>query len=152
MQDLTIRPIERTDKDDWLRLWAGYNAFYERVGPTALPAEITEATWERFFDVDEPVYALVAVDKRAVLGIAHFILHRSTTLLGPNVYMQDLFTDPAARGRGVGRALIQAVYARAREAGSRSVYWLTHEANHTARRLYDQVAEHSGFIVYRKRF
>ena len=147
---VTIRPIERADYDRWLPLWDGYNAFYGRSGPTALAADITQATWSRFFDPAEPVHALVAQSGEELLGLAHYLFHRSTTLLAPICYLQDLFTAPAARGRGVGRALIEAVYERARGAGSARVYWQTHETNATARTLYDKVAAHYGFIVYRK--
>jgi GNAT superfamily N-acetyltransferase len=84
------------------------------------------------------------------VGLAHYLFHRSTTMLGPICYLQDLFTDAASRGKGVGRALIEAVYERARRAGSLRVYWQTHETNLVARKLYDEVAERSGFIVYRK--
>ena len=145
-----IRPIERTDYPRWLPLWDGYNAFYGRSGPTALAAEITQATWARFFDPAEPVHALVAERGAELLGLAHYLFHRSTTLLGPICYLQDLFTAQAARGAGVGRALIEAVYDRARGAGSARVYWQTHETNATARALYDKVATHYGFIVYRQ--
>nr|WP_210427775.1 GNAT family N-acetyltransferase [Dyella sp. SG609] len=133
-------------------MWDGYNAFYGRSGPTALPEEITRTTWERFFDEGEPVHALVAESGGALLGLAHYLFHRNTTAIGLNCYLQDLFTAEAARGRGVGKALIEAVYAQARQAGSPRVYWHTHHTNATAMRLYDQVAEHSGFVVYRKLF
>lgn len=145
-----IRPIERTDYARWLPLWDGYNAFYGRSGPTALATEITRATWTRFFDPAEPVHALVAERGAELLGLAHYLFHRSTTLFAPICYLQDLFTAQAARGAGVGRALIEAVYDRARGAGSARVYWQTHETNATARALYDKVAAHYGFIVYRK--
>ena len=131
-------------------LWDGYNAFYERVGPTALPVEITQSTWSRFFDANEPVYALVAERNESLLGIVHYLFHRSTLLIEQNCYLQDLFTAEAARGQGIGRALIEAVYVRAREAGATRVYWQTQETNATARKLYDVVADLSGFIVYRK--
>ena len=145
-----IRPVDRADFDQWLPLWDGYNKFYGRSGATALPAEITRTTWARFFDAAEPVHALVAENDGRLVGLVHYLFHRSTTLIGPTCYLQDLFTAEAARGKGVGRALIEAVYQQARTAGAARVYWLTHETNATARRLYDLVAEHSGFIVYRK--
>jgi GNAT superfamily N-acetyltransferase len=147
---LTIRPIARHDYEQWLPLWDGYNAFYERSGPTALDGEITRTTWQRFFDAYEPVHALVAESDGRLLGLVHYLFHRSTTAIQPNCYLQDLFTSADARGKGVGRALIDGVYERARLAGSPRVYWLTHETNHTARLLYDKVAEDSGFIVYRR--
>jgi len=98
------------------------------------------------------VHALIAESEGRLLGLAHYLFHRSTTAIGLNCYLQDLFTVEAARGRGVGRALIEAVYAQARQAGSPRVYWQTHQTNTAAMRLYDQVAEHSGFVVYRKLF
>jgi GNAT superfamily N-acetyltransferase len=131
-------------------LWDGYNAFYGRAGPTALPAEITRATWTRFFDPDEPVHALVAELDGELVGLVHFLYHRSTTSIGPVCYLQDLFTDASRRGHGIGRALIETVYERAKAAGASRVYWQTHETNATAMKLYDQVAEKSGFVVYRK--
>jgi len=148
--NLIVRPVVRGDYTQWLPLWDGYNAFYERSGPTALDPEITRMTWARFFDAYEPVHALVAESEGRLLGLTHYLFHRSTTAIAPNCYLQDLFTSAAARGKGVGRALIEAVYDRARTAGSPRVYWQTHETNLTAQRLYETVAERSGFIVYRK--
>jgi len=148
--ELTVRDIRRDDYAQWQPLWDGYNAFYGRSGPTALPAEITAATWSRFFDAYEPVNAFVAERDGRLVGIVHYIYHRSTTFLAPTFYLQDLFTAADARGQGIGRALIEAVYARAQAAGCPRVYWLTHETNATAMRLYDAVAEKSGFVQYRK--
>lgn len=148
--DVVIRPVLEQDYAAWMPLWNGYNAFYGRGGATALPEAITRSTWARFLDADEPVHALVAERDGQLLGLAHYLFHRSTTSLGNSCYLQDLFTVDAARGMGVGRALIEAVYARAIRAGAARVYWQTHETNATAMRLYDQVAEKSGFIVYRK--
>ncbi|WP_332777649.1 GNAT family N-acetyltransferase [Polaromonas sp.] len=149
-EEITIRPVLREDFPAWKVLWDGYNAFYGREGKTALPAEITQMTWARFFDAYEPVHALVAESAGKLLGLTHFLFHRSTIELGPACYLQDLFTVDAARGKGVGRALIGAVYERAAMAGSKRVYWQTHETNAVAMRLYDKVAEKSGFVVYRK--
>jgi GNAT superfamily N-acetyltransferase len=146
---LTIRPVMRQDFDQWLPLWEGYNAFYGRSGATALAAEITQMTWARFFDAYEPVHALVAEEQGQLLGIAHYLFHRSTTSIEPSCYLQDLFTNDASRGKGVGKALINGVYAQARIAGAARVYWQTHETNLTAMKLYDKVAERSGFVVYR---
>ena len=145
-----VRPVTRTDYDQWLPLWDGYNAFYKRSGPTALPLEITQTTWARFFDGYEPMYALVAESDGKLVGLTHYLFHRNTIMLGPVCYLQDLFTGPALRGKGVGKALIEAVCEQARLAGSPRVYWHTHETNKTAMRLYDYVAKHSGFVVYRK--
>ncbi|GAA0723787.1 GNAT family N-acetyltransferase [Dokdonella soli] len=149
-EHIVIRPVRREDFTAWNRLWDGYNAFYGRAGATGLPAEITQTTWSRFFDGYEPMHALVAESGGNLLGLAHFLFHRSTIQLGPTCYLHDLFTVEAARGKGVGRALIEAVYEHAKAAGSSRVYWQTHETNTTAMRLYDKIAERSGFVVYRK--
>ena len=150
---LAIEPLRETDRAAWEPLWAGYLSFYG----TSVAAEVTDATWSRFMDPSEPMHALGAFDPdpagsapRALVGIVHYIFHRSTWTIGPYCYLQDLFTAEAARGRGAGRALIEAVYARAREAGASRVYWLTQEGNATARALYDKLADRPGFIQYRK--
>ena len=148
--DPTIRFVTRQDYAQWLPLWDGYNAFYGRSGATALAPEITAMTWARFFDAYEPVHGLVAESDGHLLGLTHYLFHRSTTAIEPVCYLQDLFTSNAARGRGIGRALINRVYEQARLAGSSRVYWQTHQTNLTAMQLYDKVAERSGFVVYRK--
>jgi GNAT superfamily N-acetyltransferase len=145
-----VRPVDPDDFAQWKQLWDGYNAFYGRQGATALPEEVTLRTWTRFFDESEPVHAPVADQAVRLLGLVHYIFHRSTISLTTNCYLQDLFTLEAARGKGVGRALIEEVYRRAQLAGSARVYWHTHETNATAMQLYDNVAEKSGFVVYRK--
>lgn len=143
-----VRPIERADYAGWRQLWDGYNRFYGRHGSSALPESISEATWQRFFSREEPVHALVAEQVGRVIGIAHYLFHRSTTRLTDVCYLQDLFTAEEARGRGVGRQLIHAVYEAASAAGSSRVYWQTNVTNAPGRALYDKVAEHRGFIVY----
>jgi GNAT superfamily N-acetyltransferase len=107
---MIIRDVRPDDYDQWLPLWDDYNAFYGREGATALPHEITKATWRRFFDDNEPVYALVADSDGKLIGLVHYLYHRSTTLLEPICYLQDLFTSKEARGKGAGRALINSVY------------------------------------------
>ena len=147
---VTIRPVAPDDFAQWKPLWDGYNRFYGRAEATALPDAITQMTWSRFFDAYEPVHALVAERDGQLIGLVHYLFHRSTIQIAPTCYLQDLFTGEGSRGQGVGRALIEAVYERAKAAGASRVYWLTHETNATAIRVYDQVAERSGFIVYRK--
>jgi GNAT superfamily N-acetyltransferase len=149
MTPLLIRPIRQSDYAQWVPLWDGYNAFYGRAGATALDPAITATTWTRFFDAYEPVHALVAERDGVLIGLVHYLFHRSTTAIAPSIYLQDLFTGHAARGGGVGRALIEAVYAAAEESGAGRVYWMTHESNGAAMLLYDRIAEKSGFIVYR---
>ena len=143
---ITIRPVEEGDRDQWQPLWDGYNLFYERP---CFPEEITKVTWARFIDPDEPVYAAVAERDGRLVGLVHYLFHRSTTMIDNVCYLQDLFTDPAARGGGVGRALVEYVYDQARAAGSTRVYWQTHE-NNPARKLYDQLATVTAFRRYVK--
>jgi GNAT superfamily N-acetyltransferase len=144
-----VRSVRRDDFQAWQKLWDGYNAVYGRSGETALPLEVTQTTWSRFFDSQERMHALVADEAGILLGLAHFLFHRSTIQLAPTCYLQDLFTSHSARGKGIGRALILSVYEHAKAAGSPRVYWQTHETNAMAMKLYDQVAERSGFLVYR---
>ena len=142
----TIRDAAPGDFAQWQPLWDGYTRFYERT-PSA---EITRTLWARVFDAREPVHALVAERGGRLVGLAHYLYHRHTSMVPLVCYLQDLFTAESERGRGVGRALIEAVCARAKAAGSTRVYWQTHESNHTAQALYDKVAERPGFIQYRK--
>jgi GNAT superfamily N-acetyltransferase len=151
LQRLIVRAAVPEDRGQWLPLWEGYNAFYGRFGATALPSEVTSVTWERFFDADEPVHALVAEQQGKLLGFAHYLFHRSTIQIPPTCYLQDLFTHGRARRKGIGRALIEAVFERASVAGSPHVYWQTQESNLTAQKLYERLAMRSGFLVYRKR-
>lgn len=147
---MIVRAATPEDFDAWLPLWLGYNAFYGREGVTAPAEAITRLTWSRFFDALEPMDCLVADSEGRLVGLAHLIFHRNTALAGSTCYLQDLFAAPDVRGRGVGRALIDALYAHAKAAGAQRVYWHTHETNATARRLYDRVAAHRGFLMYGK--
>ena len=149
-EDILIRAVQREDFANWKPLWDGYNAFYGRKEETALPEATTSLTWSRFFDAYEPMHALVAEQSGKLLGLVHFLYHRSTISIEPLCYLQDLFTTEAARGKGVGRALIQEVYKQAKVAGCSRVYWHTHETNATAMKLYDKIADRSGFVVYRR--
>lgn len=146
MSNATIRTLRAGDRAGWEPLWQGYLTFYE----TSVPAAVTDATWARLIDPDEPVWGLGAELDGQLVGIAHYIFHRSTWSSRDRCYLQDLFTAHAARRRGVGRALIEAVCETARLAGADRVYWLTHKDNATARALYDQIGELSDFLQYRK--
>lgn len=150
--NITVRPAASSDLEQWLPLWAGYNAFYGREGATALPEEVTADRWAAFLSPDTPMWSLVAERRGRLAGIANYLFHPSTTSLAPACYLQDLFTAPEARGTGVGAALIRAVADRALAAGSLSIYWQTHHTNATARRLYDRVASQSEFLIYRLQF
>ncbi|MGY2052630.1 N-acetyltransferase family protein [Methylobacterium sp. JK268] len=146
MTTLTIRSLRPDERAAWDPLWQGYLRFY---GASVAPA-VSDVTWARLHDPAEPMHGLVAEGDGAVIGLVHYVYHRSTWTVGPYCYLQDLFTAEAARGQGVGRALIEAVYAAARAEGASRVYWLTQEGNVTARALYDTLADRSGFIQYRK--
>lgn len=147
---LLVRPAAPGDFAAWKPLWDGYNAFYGRHGESALPAHITQTTWQRFLDPAEPMSALVAEDEGQIVGLAHCVFHRSMTRIEPVCYLSDLFTLESQRGRGIGRLLIEAVYEQASSAGVSRVYWQTHQTNAAGRLLYDKVAKHLGFIVYTK--
>jgi GNAT superfamily N-acetyltransferase len=149
---LRIRPINTLDYEGWLPLWDGYNAFYGRQGATALDLNITQTTWARFLNDHEPVDAFVAEQNGRLVGLVHFIFHRSTTRLSDVCYLQDLYVNKDLRRAGIGRQLIQAVYDAALKAGSTRVYWQTQNSNLAGRALYDKVAKHMGFIVYSHEF
>lgn len=142
-----IRPLAAADHAQWLQLWQGYLTFYE----TALPDSVTALTWNRLLDPEGPIDGLCAVAPNGqLLGIVHYLFHPVTWAAGPRCYLEDLFTAKEARGQGVGRALIEAVYAAADARGADQVYWLTQDFNATARKLYDQVAKATPFIKYRR--
>lgn len=146
MESLEIKAVTESDFDIWLPLWKGYQRFYE----VDIPEPVTRETWRRFSDPVEPLHAALAFVGERALGLAHTIYHRSTWTTGDYCYLQDLFVGDDARGLGVGRALIEHVYADAKRRGAPRVYWSTHETNHSAMQLYDRIADRSGFILYRK--
>jgi GNAT superfamily N-acetyltransferase len=146
--EITIRPVKPGDRAAWEPLWQGYLTFYK----STLASEITDATWRRFFDPLERLGAFVAERDGQLIGIAHYLLHRSTWAPLCYCYLEDLFVEASVRGSGAGRALIGAVETAAREAGASRLYWMTHETNETAQKLYNQVAERPGFVQYRKKF
>ena len=146
--DIVIKPVGAHERADWQLLWKGYLDFYN----TTLPRETYDATWARLQDPDEPMFVLGAYVDGKLLGIVHYLYHRSCWTIGDYCYLQDLFVADGSRKLGLGRALIEAVYEVAREAGASRVYWLTHETNTTARKLYDDLADRPGFIQYRKIF
>jgi len=142
---VAIRPLSPGDHAAWLPLWRGYQSFYK----VDIPAEVSDVTWRRLNDPAEPMGGALAWSQATAVGLVHHIRHRSCWTTGDYCYLQDLYVAPELRGRGVGRQLIEYVYALAREQGSNRVYWLTHETNLEAMRLYDRIAERSGFVQYR---
>lgn len=144
---MDIAYIKADDKAEWLPLWQAYLDFYTCV----LPEGLTDLTFERFLDPAEPMGLFVARDEGRVVGFASFVIHRSTWARESYVYLEDLFTDADARGKGAGRALIAAVVGHAKGLGAERVYWVTHSHNTQARALYDQVADLPGLVTYTAR-
>jgi GNAT superfamily N-acetyltransferase len=144
----TIRELLPEDRPGWEHLWGGYLDFYQ----APMESVVIEVTWSRLLDPNEPMMGLIAKDAgtHELIGLAHCVFHRGTWSIGEFCYLEDLFVVPNARKQGVGRALIETVYARADARKCERVYWLTHETNTAARQLYDQVAENRGFIQYRR--
>ena len=143
---MKIRMAHEDDFAQWVTLWKGYQVFYK----TNIAEATTDTTWSRFLDPAEPMYCAVAEVDGKLIGMVHYIFHRSCWTEGDYVYLQDLFAAPELRGKGVGRALIEHVYAVAKAQGGSRVWWLTHETNSDAMHLYDKMADKSGFIQYRK--
>ena len=147
MRGVAIRPVERADEGDWRRLWTGYLEFYE----TRVDEEIYRTAFERLLgDAAYDHQGLLAEVEGRPVGLVHFVFHRHLWRVENVVYLQDLYVEPDARGRGIGRALIEAVYSAADSARCPSVYWLTQDFNHAARKLYDAVGELTPFIKYQR--
>ena len=147
MTGLTVRPLGPDDRPQWQPLWRAYLAFYE----TSLPAEVYESTWGRLLTAEIDPHGFCAVDDEGLmLGIVHYLFHTTSWAIAPNCYLQDLYVAESARGRGSGRALIEAVYAVADARGVADVYWTTQHFNHTARRLYDTMGVPTAFMKYKR--
>ena len=146
--NIEIRPVGADERADWEPLWQGYLTFYKAT----LPQVATDTAWARFHDAAEPMFLLGAYVDGKLTGIVQYLYHRSTWTPGNYCYLQDLFVSDTARGLGLGRQLIEAVYAAAKAAGCSRVHWLTQNDNATARILYDKIADNSGFMQYRKVF
>jgi len=145
---VTIRPVTAADEPHWRALWRDYLAFYE----TELPEEIYAVHFARLLGGDsQDFHGLVAEVDGQLVGLAHYLFHRHGWQIENVCYLQDLYAAPSVRGTGVGRALIEAVYAAADAAGAPHVYWLTQDNNATARRLYDRIGELTPFIEYQRR-
>lgn len=144
---LIIRPLLASDEVEWRRLWTAYLAFYD----TVLPELIFQTHFARLLGDDpQDFHGLVAEQDGKLVGLTHYVFHRHGWTVGNTCYLQDLYADPAARGLGIGRKLIEAVYAAADAAGAASVYWMTNRDNTTARQLYDRIAEPTEFMKYRR--
>lgn len=144
--EISVQPLAGENHAAWLPLWRDYQAFYQ----VDIPADVSVLTWARLLDPTEPVAGALAWNGSTAVGLVHHIRHRSCWTAGDYCYLQDLFVSPTARGSGTGRKLIEHVYQTAARDGCARVYWLTHETNAAAIRLYDHIAERSGFIQYRR--
>jgi GNAT superfamily N-acetyltransferase len=142
---LTIRAIEEKDKDQWLKLWAGYLEFYKSI----ISPEQTELTWKRLINNELKMFGFVAESEEGVIGFTHCLFRPSTWMETDYCYLEDLFVDPNIRGKGIGRALMNKVFELAKEKNSKRVYWTTQEFNKTARVLYDSITPVSEFVQYR---
>jgi GNAT superfamily N-acetyltransferase len=138
-----ITPIMPSDRPRWTALWTAYLDFYH----TTLPPAVYEATWARLM-AGGPIHGFLFRHDGAAMGLVHYLFHPHAWSLQPACYLQDLFVDPALRGTGAGRALIEAVAQAAQDAGAGRLYWMTQDHNAVGRRLYDRVAKHNGFIRY----
>lgn len=145
--DVIIRPIEPGDRAEWGRLWQGYLEFYK----TTLPDDMYDLAFSRLLSGETGEFqGFLALVGDKPVGLVHYLFHRHGWRPEPVCYLQDLYADPDVRGKGLGRALITAVYAAADEAGAPSVYWLTQEGNTTARQLYDRIATPTDFMKYQR--
>ena len=140
---INIAPLKISEHARWAELWSDYQRFYG----VDIPAAVTENTWQRL--QDGRVHGLGARNSADhLIGIVHFLYHQDTWSMAPACYLQDLYVDTALRGTGCGRMLIEAVAAAAQAAGANSPYWVTHESNTVARRLYERLGKNHGFIQY----
>ena len=138
-----FRSIQVEDKAQWLALWQGYTAFYE----SQIPDNVTEYTWKRIHDPASSMFCRVAVVDGLVAGFALCVLHEGTWVTAPICYLEDLYVDPAFRGKGVARQLIQFVLTEAKEQGWSRFYWHTRIHN-PARNLYDEFVAADDFVRY----
>lgn len=141
---MLIRPLESRDEVRWRTLWDGYVEFYQ----ASVTADVTDFTWARLLDADCPVFGLVAEQGGEVVGIVNGVLHENLWAARPVCYLEDLFVDPQARGNGAGKALIDAVVARAQAENWHRVYWRTAADNAQAQALYDKLAKRTGWVTY----
>lgn len=147
---MSVRPIRRDDYEEWYHLWAGpggYLEFYK----SSVPEEVSRSTFERFFNIDEPVYSAVATDETGkIIGFANYLTHRNTWTIGDSLYLNDLFVSDNCRLKGTGRKLIEFVYGEADKLKCEKTYWMTQFENHRAQLLYTKVGKKAGFLVYKR--
>ncbi|WP_394177195.1 GNAT family N-acetyltransferase [Yoonia maritima] len=147
MTETVIRPLHSKDRPAWDNLWESYLAFYK----TSLPTDVYDTTFARLLSNDSHDFnCLIAEQNGEPVGLVHYLFHRHCWRVENVCYLQDLFAAPSVRGTGVGRKLIEAVYAAADNAGAPNVYWMTQDDNQTGRQLYDRVGTLTNFIKYQR--
>ena len=142
---LSIRPLTTDHKPQWQQLWQGYLNFYQ----TELPSATTDNTWQKIVDENSPIFGFGAFESEKLIGFVHVVLHPNTWNTTECCYLEDLFVSEHGRGKGVGRALIEHIYQFAKAKNCNRVYWVTQATNHTARQLYDNIANETDFVQYR---
>lgn len=141
---VAVRSVLPNDQPAWLRLWRGYCDFYQ----ASLRDEVTQRTWKRILDPDSAIMCVLAEREGQVVGFAHCVVHENTWETQPVCYLEDLYVDPAVRGQGIGKALLEWLRNAMRAEGWARLYWVTHKDNTTARALYDQFAQADDFVRY----
>lgn len=143
----SVRALREEDRPEWSEMWKDYLAFYK----TSVPDEVYDVTFSRLLGDDPQDFScFVAEQDGRLVGLTHYLFHRHAWKIENTCYLQDLYARPETRGTGVGRAMIEAVYAAADDNGSPSVYWLTQDFNETARKLYDRIGKLTPFIRYQR--
>lgn len=149
---MPIKPLMANDKLAWQSLWHDYLAFYQ----TELPQVITDNTWQKIIDDNSPIFGFGAwqgeENNKKLVGFVHVVLHPNTWNKSDCCYLEDLFVDKKLRGQGVGRALIEHIYAFAESKNCNRIYWVTDAQNIAAQKLYDSMATKTDFVQYRKNF
>ena len=152
-RSITLRPIQEGDKPEWLNLWTGKGGYIEFYKSShKITPEISDSTFARFLDPNEPVYSVVAIDDSTgkIIGFANYLTHRNTWTIENALYLNDLFVSEDVRLKGTGRKLIEYIYSEADRLKCKKCYWSTQFENHRAQLLYTKVGVKSGFLLYRR--
>lgn len=142
---ITIEAATADDFEQWLPLWKNYQLFYG----VDIAEKVTRLVWQRFHNPIEPIFCAVAKENGRVVGLVHYLFHRSTWSENNYCYLEDLYVSEEMRGKLIGKRLIEFVQKQARKHHSGHVYWHTHETNFRGQRLYNWIASKSGMIEYR---
>lgn len=141
---ITVRVVHEDDREAWQRLFRGYRDFYEKPHD----AQVIERVWSWVTDPNHEVRSLVAERDGAVIGLANYRSFARPIDGGEAIFLDDMFTDPDARGSGAATALLRQLARIAHHEGGLMVRWVTKHDNVTARKLYDRVAQEIPFATY----